>query len=158
MNEILIIVTPEKIFTFYPEKDKYVLQTMQGEKAFRYNCRSAEQSVKRYAEELKDELGYDSLSGFSVKAYFPDSKLKNSFLEVMSKIIPNTAEGQLLSLVEGLLDRLSADSSLRINDFGINLGEYCYSYDRRGKSKIIRSPFSLTAYTVGYDRLGEYIS
>ncbi len=164
MINIMVVVSPEKLYTYRITDGKYELVHIHGDNSFPYQQRSAVKSVNNYIMALKEEFVYDTASSFSIKAAYSNESLRRGFVGAVNAWNEKNkerhdeflavSEGDFNEIAEIIFMRLEKDETLHINDLGVNIGIFCYRYN---KEKITRSHFSLIAYTVGFERLGEFV-
>lgn len=164
MINIMVIVSPEKLYTYRLTDSKCELVHIHGDNGFPYQQRSAGKSLRDYIAAIKEEFGYETVSVFSVKALFLNENLKRGFMGAVNMWNEKNKErrGEFLDVLEddfnkvakSVFYRLEKDKSFRINEFGVNVGIFCYKFNNK---KMVRTQFSLTAYTVELDRLGEFV-
>lgn len=154
MVNLLLIVSPESIFTYEENDGKYELIHIQGACDYPFDRRNFRACVSTYFTQLKNEYGFENLASFNITTAFPDESVKKIFFRTVEEFT-TISETDMNVLAEKVYSRLKKDKSLRIDEFGANIGLFCY----RGSDRAIqRQQFSLLAYTVGFESIGSYLS
>lgn len=153
MVDLLLVAAPENIFTYEVKNGKYELINVQGASGFPYDRRSPQKCISNYLSAIKNEFGYDNLATFNIKVTFPDDSVKHNFMCALTEKV-KAVEVPMDAIATKIFDVLKNDKSLKIIDYGANIGLYCI---RQDGSSIFKSPFSLLAYTVKFDEFGRYI-
>lgn len=154
MTNLLVLVTPKRIYTFKNKENVYEPLPIKGETDRPYDLSSGSLWAQEYIEDLTERLGESSPKDLQIKAVFTDISLKNRFMSDICRYASVT-EGNFDGLVSGIMKKLQADSSLRISEYGINLNGICYKY--KNSRTIHKADFSLTAYTVPMKKIAEYL-
>lgn len=159
MTDLLILITYKDLYTFLLENEKYSLVKLMGESTFSYNHNRVSESITKYIDTLKNEFGYENTSNFTFSATFVDEISKAAICEKINQITRKPVkEADLDKLAVKILQKLSENPELCIEEYGINVGKFSYKVKPNDKSKAVKNPFSLTAHTVPYDAIGEIIS
>ena len=153
MVDLLLITAPESIYTYQVNNGKYELINVKGATDFPYDRHSSRKSVSEYLDAIKEECGYESLAPFTFKVAFSDDSLENNFMRAIAEHTEAQKEDMNL-IATKIFSVLKKDKKLRINDFGANIGWHCY---RQEGNSMYKMPFSLLAYTVTFDNIGEYL-
>lgn len=154
MTDLLVFITPERIYTFNRTENNYEALKIKGETDYPYDLSLGSTWAEEYIKDLTDRLCESSPKELQIEAVFTDNRLKDKIMRDMRQYVSVT-EGNFDGLVSEIMKNLQSDSSLRIQEYGINLNDICYRYN--DSSAICKADFSLTAYTVSVERITEYL-
>lgn len=151
--KFFLIIEKNSLCIYENNNGKYEKQFIEGNDHYPYNLEQIQEDIGLFLDILADEknLGTKAKLGFDVLEN-KDLVVTNSVMEVLGEYTEERY--RLEDTIMKILEKLSKDTKLHIQDYGINYDGTCY---KEQDAKLLTGPFDLLAYTIHGDDIVELL-
>lgn len=153
MHTFYMIISKEKLYLYKKDNDEYLRQQIEGNYYFRYSINNVRNDVNRLLNSLVKEFNMDTRAEIMLVVIDNEDDITSRSIEASIKEY-TVDKYDISTLMLKVLKTLDKDSSLLINEFGVNFDgkNYIQKDDR-----IVKKGFNLLGYTLDEDDLMKYI-